>query len=100
MDFKNFIASAEINSMAKNINVRNEGVEIFSAICSGKDISKYGDKVDKVFAYVKNLGEKAVAGDSKAMAEINAIREIQIQAPLLKRLNIFYIYGGLSKRTI
>jgi hypothetical protein len=44
-------------------------------------------------AYVKSLGEKAVAGDTKAMAEINAIREIQIQSPLLQRLNLFSYLG-------
>ena len=44
-------------------------------------------------AYVQNLGEKAVNGDLKAMAEINAIREVQIQTPLVQRLNIFSFMG-------
>lgn len=93
MNFDKFVPSAEINSIQKNINVKNEGVEIFSAICNGKDLTKYGKKVDQVMAYMKNLGEKALAGDTKAMAEVNAIREIQIQAPLLKRLNLFTYMG-------
>lgn len=93
MNFDNFVPSAEINSIQKNINTRNEGVEIFTAICNGNDVSKYGDKVDKVLAYVKSVGEKALAGDTKAMAEVNAIREVQIQAPLLKRLNLFNYMG-------
>lgn len=93
MNFDKFVPSAEINSIQKNINVKNEGVEIFSAICNGKDITKYGKKVDQVMAYVKNLGEKALAGDTKAMAEVNAIREVQIQSPLLKRLNVFNYVG-------
>jgi hypothetical protein len=93
MNLEKFVPNVEINSIRKNINVKNEGVEIFSAICNGKDLTKYGDKVDKVMAYVKNLGEKAQSGDIKAMAEVNAIREIQIQAPLLQRLNIFSFMG-------
>ena len=95
-DKKSFVPTAEINSIQKNINVKNEGVEIFSAICSGKDLTKYGDKVDKVMAYIKNLGEKAIGGDTKAMAEINAIREIQIQAPLLQRINLFTYMGDFQ----
>jgi hypothetical protein len=93
MQFEKFVPSAEINSIQKNIKVKNEGVEIFSAICAGKDLTKYGDKVDKVMAYMKDLGKKAEAGNTKAQAEINAIREIQIQAPLVKRLNIFTYIG-------
>ena len=92
MNLEKFVPNVEINSIRKNINVKNEGVEIFSAICNGKDLTKYGDKVDKVMAYVKSLGEKAQSGDIKAMAEVNAIREIQIQAPLLQRLNIFSLW--------
>lgn len=93
MQFENFVPSAEINSVQKNMTIKNEGVEIFSAICNGKDLTKYGNKVDQVVAYVKNLGEKALAGDVKAMAEVNAIREIQIQTPLVKRLNLFSYMG-------
>ena len=89
----NFVPSAEINSIQKNIKPKNEGVEIFSAVCNGKDLTKYGNKVDQVMSYVKNLGEKAAAGDTKAMAEVNAIREIQIQTPLIKRLNLFSYMG-------
>lgn len=96
MNFEKFMPNVEINSIQKNINVKNEGVEIFSAICDGKDLTKYGDKVDKVMAFMKNLGEKALAGDTKAMAEINAIREIQIQAPLLKRINLFNYMGDFQ----
>ncbi len=96
MQFENFVPSVEINSLQKNINTKNEGVEIFSAICSGKDLSKYGEKVDKVMAYVKHLGEKAVSGDLKAQAEINAIREVQIQAPLLQRINLFSYMGDFQ----
>lgn len=93
MNFDKFMPNVEINSIQKNINVKNEGVEIFSAVCSGKDLTRYGSKVDQVMAYVKNLGERAIGGDTKAMAEVNAIREVQIQAPLLKRINLFAYMG-------
>jgi hypothetical protein len=93
MDFTKLVPNVEVNSIQKNINVKNEGVEIFSAICAGKDTSKYGDKVDKVMAYVKNLGTEAIGGNTKSMAELNAIREIMIQSPLLKRLNVFSYMG-------
>jgi len=95
-DKQNFVPSIEINNAKRNINVKNEGVEIFSAICSGKDLTKYGAKVDQVLAYIKALGDKAVNGDIKAQAEINAIREVQIQAPLLQRINLFNYIGDLQ----
>jgi hypothetical protein len=93
IDFKNMRENIEINSAMKNIQPKNEAVEIFSAICNGKDISKYGDKVDKVLAYMKHIGQKAVDGDIQAKAEINSIRTMMIEAPLLKRLNLFDYMG-------
>lgn len=96
-DKNTFVPSAELNSAQKSKDMRNkEGVEIFSAVCSGKDLTKYGKKVDKVLSYMKNLGEKAVGGDLKAQAEINAIREIQIESPLLKRINLFNYMGDFQ----
>jgi len=93
-DRKAFQPNVEICNLQKNIDKRNkEGVEIFADICDGKDLTKHGDKVDKVVRYMKNLGERALAGDNNAQAEINAIREIQIEAPLLKRINLFDYMG-------
>ncbi|HQD92675.1 MAG TPA: hypothetical protein PK924_05320 [Bacilli bacterium] len=93
IDFKKFELNAEINSAMKNIYPKKEAVEIFSAICNGKDITKYGDKVDKVMAYMKHIGQKAVDGDVQAKAEINAIRTMMIEAPLVKRLSLFDFMG-------
>ena len=93
MLFEKFVPSMEINSMKNNVNAKSEGAEIFSAICRGKDLTKYGNKVDKVVAYIKTIGDKALNGDLKAMAEINAYREIQIQEPLIQRLNLFGYMG-------
>lgn len=94
LNFDKFQADVELNSLASQVNTKTEGVEIFSAMCAGKDTSKFGNKVDKVNAYMKNKGAQAVAGDTKAQAELNAIRTEIIQAPLLKRLNIFDFMGN------
>lgn len=93
IDFDKMQANAELNNLQKNINTKNEGVEIFSAICAGKDTSRYGNKVDKVNTYMKTKGQAALNGDVKAQAELNAIRTELIEAPLLKRLNIFDFMG-------
>lgn len=93
IDFEKIQANAELNSLSKSVNTKTEGVEIFSAMCAGKDTSKYGDKVDKVNTYMKAKGQAAVNGDIKAQAELNSIRTEMIEAPLLKRLNIFDFMG-------
>jgi len=93
IDFDKMQLNAELNSLQKSVNTKTEGVEIFSAMCAGKDISKYGDKVDKVNTYMKNRGRSAVDGDLKAQAELNAIQTRMIEAPLVKRLNIFDFMG-------
>ena len=93
IDFEKIQANAELNSLQKSVNTKTEGVEIFSAICSGKDLTKYGIKVDQVSTYMKSKGQAAVNGDVKAQAELNAIRTELIEAPLVKRLNIFDFMG-------
>lgn len=93
IDFEKIQSNAELNSLQKTVNTKSEGVEIFSAMCAGKDVSKYGDKVDKVNSYVKSRGTAAVNGDVKAQAELNAIRTEMIEAPLVKRLNILDFMG-------
>jgi hypothetical protein len=94
MNFEKFAPNVELNNIQGTMNMRNKrGVQIFSEICSGKDVSKYGKEVDDVLAYMKNIGGKAVNGDPKAQAEINAIKEVLIETPLVKRLNIFSYIG-------
>lgn len=93
MTFENLQPNAELNSLQKSVNTKSEGVEIFSAMCAGKDLTKYGDKVDKVNNYMKGRGQAAVGGDVKAQAELNAIRTEMIEAPLVKRLNILDFMG-------
>lgn len=93
IDFEKIQPNVELNSLQKTVNTKSEGVEIFSAMCAGKDVSKYGNKVDKVNSYIKTRGSAAVNGDTKAQAELNAIRTEMIEAPLVKRLNILDFMG-------
>ena len=93
IDFKDIQLNAELNSLQKNVNTKTRGVEIFSAMCSGKDVSKYGKDVDKVNSYMKAKGNAAVNGDLKSQAELNAITTEMIETPLMKRLNIMDFMG-------
>lgn len=93
IDFSNIQPNAELNSLQKFVNTKTRGVEIFSAMCAGKDVSKYGNDVDKVNTYMKAKGAAAVNGDVKAKAELNAITTEMIEAPLMKRLNILDFMG-------
>ena len=97
MDFKNMqqtAEQAEINSKIKP--VQTKGVEIFSAIVNGKDVSKYGKQVDAVMDYMKKLGKRAMNGDASAKAEINSMRTVMVQTPLLQRLNLFSFMGNVT----
>lgn len=77
--------SFELNNLnksevaVKNAKAFNEVVEICSVLFAGKDTSKYGQKVDAVRSRISKLGEQALAGDSRAVAEINTIVKYIIQ---------------------
>jgi len=107
IDFKNLSENAEqieINKIVKNKlsnamtnNRPSEEVEIFTNIVYGKDVSKYGKKVDTVMDKIKTLAGMAEDGNTKAKAELNAIRTITIQQPLEKRLAINNAMGNVVK---
>jgi hypothetical protein len=103
IDFKNLSENAEqveINRVVKNklANSRpNEDVEIFTNIVYGKDVSKYGKKVDTVMDKIKTLATAANDGNIQAQAELNAIRTVTIQQPLEKRLAINSAMGNVTK---
>jgi len=90
-------AQAEINSIVNN-TVHNgkptEDVEIFSKMVWGKDVSKYGKRVDEVMGYVKAAASAAISGDTKAKAEINSITTVTLQQPLLQRLQLNNVIGN------
>jgi hypothetical protein len=81
----------EINRLVNN-KVRNskpnEEVEIFTKIVYGKDTSKYGKKVDDVMGKITTLAKASEDGNIQAKAELNAIRTITIEQPLMQRLSI------------
>lgn len=93
IDFEKIQPSAELNSLQKSVDTNKRGVEIFSDMCAGKDLSKYGKDVDKVNTYIKARGAAATNGDVKAQAELNAITTKMIEMPLMKRLNILDFMG-------
>ena len=91
----------EINKIVKNklanVNKKNEDIEIFTNIVYGKDVSKYGKRVDTVMDNIKLLAGMANDGNTQAKAELNAIRTITIQQPLEKRLAINSAMGNVTK---
>lgn len=101
VNFKTAQSNIEINSLMGSESQRyaqsrqaKENVEIFSNMVRGKDISKYdGARVDAIFGYMTNLAKKANSGNTKAMAELNAIRTMMIEAPLQKRLQLMDMMG-------
>ena len=103
IDFKNLSENAEqveINRIVKTklaTSRPNEDVEIFTNVVYGKDISKYGKKVDTVMDKIKTLASAALDGNVQAQAELNAIRTITIQQPLEKRLAINSAMGTVTK---
>ena len=107
IDFKNLSENAEqieINKIVKNKlsnattnNRPSEEVEIFTNIVYGKDVSKYGKKVDTVMDKIKTLAGMVEDGNTQAKAELNAIRTVTIQQPLEKRLAINSAMGQVTK---
>ena len=91
----------EINKIVKNklanTSRPSEDVEIFTNIVYGKDVSKFGKKVDTVMDKIKTLAGMANDGNTQAKAELNAIRTITIQQPLEKRLAINSAMGNVTK---
>ena len=97
------MADAEINQLVNN-KVRSKknskDVEIFTALVSGNDLSKYGKDVDATIEKVKKLGDMALNGNFmqqiQAKAELNSVRELSINAPLQKRLSLASAFGNLT----
>ncbi len=98
LGLENFQPSVELNAIQPEhtYNEKSPVVEIFSAMVNGKDTSKYGDKVNKAYNFIKKLGADALAGDGRAKVELNTITSIMIQAPLLKRLQLLNFMGNVT----
>jgi hypothetical protein len=75
------------------LNKKSPIVEIFSAIAEGKDVSKYGKKVDKVVETFKDLAERSAKGDVHAKAEINTIVRYAVEPKLLNMIQLLSFMG-------
>lgn len=94
--------NVELNSLTQNKTVQHRGnskmVEIFSAMKSGNTMAGFDNKeVEQCRSNLKTLGEKAVAGDTNAQAELNSITTLSIEAPLMKRLSLV---SNLGRETV
>lgn len=79
------------------LNAKSPIVEIFSAVASGQDVSRFGTKADTAMAHIKSLGEKASMGDSVAKAEINSIVRFALEPMLLKQIKLFDFMGTFKQ---
>lgn len=92
-------AQAEVNSLVNNRlknNKPTEDVEIFSKMVWGKDVSKYGTRVDTIRNGIMKMAESASNGDTKAKAEINSVVTVTLQQPLMERLQISNMLGNTT----
>lgn len=109
MSFSNGIDFSKLNENAEQVELNrlvknkvqnskpNEEVEIFTKIVYGKDTSKYGKKVDDVMGKIQTLAKASEDGNLQAKAELNAIRTITIEQPLMQRLSINDAMGEVFK---
>ena len=69
-------------------------VEVFSALIQGKRPENMDGKVlDKNVEHIKNLAACALAGDQRAVSELNTIQRFAIQPKLLEAIKIFSFMG-------
>ena len=69
-------------------------VEVFSALIQGKRPENMEGKVlDKNVEHIKNLAARALAGDQRAVSELNTIQRFAIQPKLLEAIKIFSFMG-------
>lgn len=97
-DFElNTINNVEDNNVNAKITSRSPVVEIFSALVTGQDVSKFGKKVDTAVSYLKTLSERAQSGDTVAVSEINTIVKYAIEPKLLEAIKIFDFMGSYKR---
>lgn len=84
---------SDLNASGK-INAKSTIVEVFSAMTEGKELSQFGKKADVAANYIKDLGNKASAGDLTAVSELNEIRKFAMQPRLLQEIKLLGIFGS------
>ena len=91
----------ELNNLRKDadifdgkFNKTSPVVEVFSAMVNGQEVGKIGAAADKAVKYIKNLGERADAGDTMAIAELNTLRRFVVEAPVMEEIRMLSIFGS------
>lgn len=72
-------------------------VEVFSSLVKGEPITTHVSDAalaDKAVTYIKGLAQKAEYGDTSAIAELNALRAIEIEPKLLQEIKLLGIFGS------
>lgn len=86
-----------VRDEATKVRQNSKAVEIFSALVSGNDTSKFGKNTDTVVGHVKELATRAMSGDGMAKAELNSFIRFAIQPALQTRINLFEFMGKFNK---
>lgn len=80
---------------ASKVKATSPVVEVFSALVQGKSTSGMDGKiVDKSVEHIKDLAGRALAGDTAAVSELNAIQRFAIEPKLLEAIKIFNFMGS------
>lgn len=95
----------ELNNVRKDadyitnsqIKANSPVVEVFSAMVKGEQVGKLGKYADKAVAYIKELGSRAEAGDTAAVAELNTIRRYVIEPEVLKEMKLLGVFGTFNQ---
>lgn len=91
----------ELNNMRKDsdalvnnkLNEKSPIVEIFSAAANGESLDKFGGKADVAMNKIKELSQRAMAGDYSAKAEMNTIVRFAIEPKLIQAIQLFSFMG-------
>ncbi|KAF6630508.1 hypothetical protein H6F38_13820 [Paenibacillus sp. EKM208P] len=102
---KNSIYELNLNNLRKDedfsvhnkLNPQSQIVEIFSALVSGNDTTKYGKKVDATFDRIKELCSRAHNGDLAAKAEFNSIVRYALEPHLQTQIQLFNFMGTFKE---
>lgn len=100
-----FNTTIELNNVRKDANyitnseikANSPVVEVFSAMVKGEEVGKFGKIADKAVSYIKELGSRAEAGDTAAVAELNTIRRYVIEPEVLKEMQLLGVFGSFNQ---
>ncbi|MBC5688209.1 hypothetical protein H8S37_04605 [Mediterraneibacter sp. NSJ-55] len=84
----------DANFVSGKVNAKSAVVEIFSAMAAGKDLSPFGKKADVAAKYIKELNQRASAGDLMSISELNEIRRFAMEPKLIQEIKLLSIFGN------